>query len=343
MKQIVLTLTLTLVAATPFAVRGAENAPESLDRFSLGARFGMNFKADFHNSATFNSAGAGPATAGADHTYDDGGYVRVDSSGNAGGLTWNWGYQAASQVVGDTMQFHATQIGQSSRSDINGATDDPQFGTELTYQRVLGPLPLAHARWGLEAALGYTDLGLQNNSSGSGVGTTTTDTYQLNGVLPPSAGYNGTYSGPGALLGDTPTRTTASSVTTLNTHEKLSGNLYTIRLGPFAEVNFTPEFSLAVSVGLSLAPASVDYDFSERTTTAAGATSVVTGHASDNTFLYGGYVGATLRYDFDPCWGVFAGAQFQSVTDLDLSIGTRTAQLDQSATIYGTLGVSLRF
>lgn len=345
MKQIVLTftLTLTLVAGNPFAGSGAEDSPESLDRFSLGARFGMNFKADFRNSAALNSAAIGPATAGADHTYDDG-YVKLDSSGNAGGLTWNWGYQSASQVVGDTMQFHATQFGQPSRSDINGATDDPQFGTELTYQRILGHLPLGpHTRWGLEAALGYTILDLKDNSSASRVDTATTDTYQLNGVLPPSAGYNGTFSGPGALLGDTPARTTASSVTTISTHQKLSGNLYTIRLGPFAEVNFTPEFSLAVSVGLSLAPASVEYDFSESTTTAAGVTTVVAGHSSNNDFLYGPYVGATLRYDFNPCWGVFVGGQFQSVTDLEQTIGTRTARLDQSATVYGTLGVSLKF
>jgi len=346
MKQIVLSLTVTLAAAAPFALHG-EDLPENLDRLSLGARFGMNFKADFRNNTAFRAAGGsaaspGAATGGVDHNYDDG-YVRLDSSGNAGGLTWNWGYQTASQVAGNTMQFHATQAGTPSSPGLSDATDDPQFGTELTYQRILGRLPVTSGLWGFETGLGYTALSLQGDSSASRVDTTTTDTYQLNGVLPPSAGYNGTYTGPGALLGDTPTRASASSTTTLNTHEKLSGNLYSIRLGPFAEWELAHKLSLAASVGLTLAPASVEYDFSEVTTTSAGVTTVAGGHTDKNTFLYGPYVGVTLRYDFNPGCGAFVGAQFQSLNDLEESVGGHTGRLDQSATVYGILGFSLKF
>src|SRR4051812_11189102 len=124
MKRIVLSTTLTLAAASPFAF-GADF--ENPNRFSLGARFGMNFKAAFGNSAVVDP---GPAAAGANYNYNDG-YVRVDSSGNAGGLTWNWGYQNASQVVGGTMEFHAVQFDTPSGSANNNVTDDPQFGAEL--------------------------------------------------------------------------------------------------------------------------------------------------------------------------------------------------------------------
>ena len=58
---------------------------------------------------------------------------------------------------------------------------------------------------------------------------------------------------------------------------------------------------------------------------------------------YGPYVGVTLRYDFNPCCGAFVGAQFQSLNDLEQSIGGHTARLDQSATVYGTLGFGLKF
>ena len=340
-RRILLPLTFALAAVNPFTLCGAD-FPDSPDRLSLGARFGLNFKADFRNISVGNAV-PGAASGGVDHGYDDG-YVRVDSSGNAGGLTWNWGYQNSAQVVGDTMQFHATQAGTASGSDIRHATDDPQIGTELTYQRVIGSLPvLPHGQWGFEAALGYTYLDLRNNSTGTRLDTAITDTYQLNGVLPPSAGYNGTFNGPGALLSDTPTRASATSVSSLATHQKLSGQLYSLRLGPFAECNFTPNLSLAASVGITLAPASVDYDFTETSTVAGGGTSVVRGQSSKNDLLYGPYVGATLRYDFDSSWGVFIGAQFQSLTDMNLSIGSRTARLDQGATVYGTLGFSCRF
>jgi hypothetical protein len=332
MNRIILSTTLALVA-TPFSMHG-EDSLDNPNRFFLGPRFGMNFKADFHNNASyFNAVNPGPATPGADHTYNDG-YVLVDSSGNAGGLTWNWGYKNSSQVAGDTMQFHAIQSSSSS-----SATDDPQYGAELIYQRVIGRLPfLSSGRWGLEAGFGFTELDLRDNRSGTV--SVTTDTYQLNGVLPPSAGYNGTFSGPGALLGDTPMRTTMSAV--LTSQQKLSGQLFSLRLGPFAEWNFTPKLSLAASVGLTLAPTTVDYDFSETVTLASG-TFAASGHSSKTKLLYGPYVGGMLRYAFNKTWGVYVGAQFQNLTDLEQSVGGHTARLDPGATVYGTVGASWSF
>jgi hypothetical protein len=50
-----------------------------------------------------------------------------------------------------------------------------------------------------------------------------------------------------------------------------------------------------------------------------------------------------LRYDFDESWGVYAGAQFQSLTDLEQSIGARAARLNQGATFFLLAGVSFRF
>lgn len=339
MNRIVLSTTLVLVAATPFALPGADFS-ENPNRLSLGARFGFNFKADFQNNATVNP---GAAIPGVDHTYNDG-YVLLDSSGNAGGLTWNWGYQNAAQVVGDTMQFTAIASSSLSAAGNNQVTDDPQYGVELIYQRVLGHIGSGSSiHWGVEAGFSYTDLDLRDNRSATGPVTVTTDSFPLNGVIPPSAGYNGTFQGPGALLGDTPTRTTAASTANLTSHQKLSGQLYGIRLGPFAEWNFTPQLSLAASVGLTLAPSAVDYDFSETITLAGGGTTATSGHSSKNELLYGAYASALLRFDFSQQWGVYGGAQFQSLTSLEQSVGNHSARLDQNVTVYGVVGVSWRF
>jgi hypothetical protein len=54
-------------------------------------------------------------------------------------------------------------------------------------------------------------------------------------------------------------------------------------------------------------------------------------------------VSGVLRYDFTERWGVYVGAQFQSLNDLEQSIGARTARLDQGATVYGVMGASWRF
>jgi hypothetical protein len=294
------------------------------NRFSFGPTFGINFKADFHNNAN-----PGPTFPGGNHTYNDG-YVLADSGTGTDGLTQNWNYQNASQYSaanGGTMNFLA--VGSSS------VTGDPQYGGELIYQRVIGSLPFLSGDWGLEAGFGFTELDLRENG-----GTANVDSFPLNGVLPPGPGANGTSSEPSALLGDTPTRTAA----TLTGYQKLSGQMFSLRLGPFAEWKLTDKLSLAASVGLTLAPAMVDYDFSETATLArGGGTLVSNGHSSKTKLLYGPYVGAMLRYDFNKCWGVYVGARFQNLTDLNQSAGGRTARLDPGATIYATAGLTWKF
>lgn len=339
MNRILLSTTLALAAATPLASR-ADDAGDNLNRWSFGPRFGLNFKGSFKNNNAL--ANPGPAAGGANHFYNDG-YVKLDSSGDAGGTTWNWGYQNSSQVVGDTMQFHAVQQGGASGLGSSEATG-VQYGGEIIYQRIMGRVPgMTSVRWGLEGAFGYTDLDLRDNRNVTGPATLTTDTYQLNGVLPPGAGYQGTFQGPGTLLGDTPTRTSMSGLATLASHQKLTGQIFAFRVGPFAEWNLTEQLSLAASVGLTLAPACVDYDYSESVTFAGGSPTTVNGHSSKSDLLYGPYVSAMLRYDFSGNWGVFAGAQFQNLTDLKLSTGGRTATLDQGATVYLTAGATWRF
>ena len=336
MKRIIFSTTLAL-AATPFAMYGADylentNLLDNPNRLFFGPRFGVNFKADFHN----NAVNPGPATGDADHTYNDG-YVLVDSRGDAGHSTWNWGYQNASQVnsVNDTMQFHAIQS-----SSPFSATGNPQYGAELVYQRVIGSLPVLSGCWGLETGFGFTELDLRNN--GSGTVSVTTDAYSLNGVSPPSAGYNGTFSGPGTLLGDTPARTLAVPGT-VTSHQELSGQLFSIRLGPFAEWNFTPQLALDASVGLTVAPTMVNYNFSETVALSGGGTFAMSGDSTKIKLLYGPYVGGMLRYNFNKNWGVYVGVQFQNLTDLDQSVGGSTARLDPGFTVYGTAGASWSF
>ena len=101
---LMLTLTAGLFAPNLYAEdffipdKKAENASaDHSNWFSFGAQFGLNINARFKHVNNMSSASPGPAAGGGvNRTYDDGS-VGVDSSGNQGGQTWNWGYQNASQ------------------------------------------------------------------------------------------------------------------------------------------------------------------------------------------------------------------------------------------------------
>jgi hypothetical protein len=331
MKPLIFSATCVLAAAAPAIAQESEPVEvPNPNRFSLGAQVGFNFKANFTTSRTI----PGAVSPGVDHIYDDG-YVRVDSSDNTGGLTWNWGYERGVQVVGDTIEFHSIQ------SSTKESADEAQYGLDLTYQRLLGRF-FERGVWGFEAGFNYTDLDLRADRAPGGA-SLMTDSFALNGVLPPNAPYHGTFNGPGPLLGDTPTRTLSTDPVALTSDHRLSGPLFGFRFGPVAEWNFSRAFSIALSAGIALAPAIIDYDFTESITLQGGQTFSTRGHSSKTDLLYGNYVTALLRYSFNDHWSIYGGGQFQTLNDLEQTVGTRTAKLDAGSTLHGVLGVSWRF
>src|SRR3954452_12686060 len=93
------------VAADPVPDLALESvAPDSPNRFTLGARLGLNLKVDFRKVGAFSpqtDPGALP-TGSSDRFYDDA-YNRVDITGNNHGpgfehTTWFWGYDQANQI-----------------------------------------------------------------------------------------------------------------------------------------------------------------------------------------------------------------------------------------------------
>src|SRR5687768_240800 len=66
--------------------------------FRIGGSVGLNISGDFKTSGQLPVSGSspGPLAPRADHFYDDG-FVRVDNTGNAQGLTSFWGYDRADQ------------------------------------------------------------------------------------------------------------------------------------------------------------------------------------------------------------------------------------------------------
>src|SRR5262245_13863643 len=81
-----------------------------LNRVWGGPRAMFNVKAEFSHGVPFDP-GPGPGVSGVNRNYQNG-YVRVDDSDNAGGLTWNWGFHDIAgqppSVVGTTLQLRST-------------------------------------------------------------------------------------------------------------------------------------------------------------------------------------------------------------------------------------------
>src|ERR1022692_4620187 len=105
-----------VLAAVPLSVLAEDDNPSEWNHFGLDFRMGFNIQAKFTGPVVLAAPPPPSAGAAANRAYSDG-FVNVDSSGNAGNLTWNWGYQHASQVSGDTLLMHATSVSGASIND----------------------------------------------------------------------------------------------------------------------------------------------------------------------------------------------------------------------------------
>src|SRR5436190_1160656 len=185
-------------------VASAQN--DETNRISLSGRFGFNIKARFKGLSTLPPPGSTRTTPGGDnYNYDDG-YVLTDNSGNFGGQTWYWGYDnSAAQISGNNIIL--------SRSTLNGnagsttAKDDPSYGAELLYTRLISTKD--HLRLGFELAANYMNLSLSDSRTVAAGVTRTSYPFPFTpGTTPPSATpgepYQGSFEGPGFVIGDTP-------------------------------------------------------------------------------------------------------------------------------------------
>jgi hypothetical protein len=332
-----------LLAAASFAatnVIAQQTATSDPNWISLSPYLGFNISARFKHLGNVSPASQPGPTAGGgvDRTYDDG-FVRVDSSGNQGGLTWFWGYNNASQVQGDTLRMHS-----GASASANGALEkgnDPQMGFELAYGRRLGEVLRGH--WGLEAAFGFTDISIRDNRSLTGTGLLATDAYSLGGIVPPQAPYSGSFSGPGPLIGDAPTRTAASTSLLVTGKRTLDAQLYGLRLGPYFELPITKRFAARLGAGLAVAVVSSDFSFNETAAFASGPSVSRSGSNSNNDILAGGYFSGQLSYAVTERTSFFAGAQYQYLGKSSQSAAGGAAVLDLSHGIFVTLGVRLSF
>jgi hypothetical protein len=331
-------LTGALLCAT--AASAQQDQPVFLDstnRVTLSFRFGLNIHAKFTGIGT---------TAGPGNYYD--GYVLTDSTGNYLHYTSYWGYQNASQydLGANTFAFHKPS-GAGVPSSISDS-DNPYPGVELTYDRQLGVKEGWHnLRYGVEGALNYMPISMNNNSSYN-VGVTT-DTYAFGGVPGqiPVPGHQGLFSGnPGDPVLVVPGTSAPTPGGNLLTQNHFDADLWGGRLGPYVELPLTKKLALRLSGGLAVGLLNGSGSWQEKFTLPQSlGGNILTASGSGDNFdvLWGYYASLDATWQLNHRWGVAGAVQFQDLGTYSHDFGGRGVELDLSRSLFLELGVSYSF
>ncbi len=335
-------LTLALAACGSLVAADRTDSPVAGPyRISVNTRFFFNISSEVAHPGGPDLTG--PATGGGlDRRYDDGA-VLLDVSGNAGGRTWNWAYDNAAQVAGGAIEQHRT-VGprQGTTSDFD---TDPSFGGEIGWSWEISRFDIGkrEARAGLDIFAGWNQVSSSGGSLATGFQTTTTDRFALNGVVPPVAPYAGTFNGPGPLLSDSPTRSTATVAAASQFNGELDATLIGFRVGPWIEIPLSRKLTLSAGLGLSAVHVDGTFSFVEQLTLGVGAPTVVSTSVDRADWKSGFYIDSRLNWNLNAEWSVFVGAQFQHLGTFRIDALGRQGKIGLESAIGFTAGVGFNF
>ena len=315
-----------LVAVALLAPAAVSAEQPVTNRLTFSALFGLNISARFMSPG----GGAGPGTPrmtpdGDTYNYDDG-YVLTDVSGNFGGQTWYWGYDdSARQISGNTILLSrsTSAAGPSQSSD-----SDPDYGAELAFSHPLGAR--GNLRYGFEIAVNHLNLALHDDTGVSRI----TDAYPFTpGTTPPTAvpsdPYQGSFNGPGFIIGDTPV-----SSTTTTDRQRFASDIWGFRLGPYLELPIGERVNLWAGGGFA---------WTLMNNSVTWANTGGSGSSGDLGLLWGGYLSANASWQFSEHWNLVAGVQYQKLGTYRHTFSGRPVEVDFNNALLVTLGFGCSF
>ncbi|HEY8962348.1 MAG TPA: hypothetical protein VIM57_09095 [Luteolibacter sp.] len=333
----------------------AKSAPEIIaagtaSRWRVGASYApiLGLEAKFNGLGAFQSPFTPqPLGGGIDYDYDDG-FVHVDSSGNAGGQTWNWGYENDSQYDpsgSGSINFSITNSLSDGRVDEHdNANGFEAFAYYEMGKVAFAPLRDVNASWGFRGGLQYARVEMDNRASLSATLITTVDSFDLGGQIPPSAPYSGSFFGPGVLLSDSPTRSVVVGGAGLITGLRdLDADVFVTQFGSYLEVPLCRRFSVTAEGGVCLGIASGSYDFESSTTVTGLGTQTNAGHDSATRFLPGVYAGLSGIFHMNDDWSLQASGRYQYLKPFELGANGSDATLSFDSAFVVSLGVLYSF
>jgi len=254
------------------------------------------------------------------------------------GRTNTWSYDYASQLQANgnvTMSIYSGQVVDTGSHSANGM---PNLGVELLMDRDMGKLG-KHLKWAITAGFSIADIHSSTYASVPTQLTTTTDTYDLFGQIPPAPPYTspGTISqsvlnGNGQAVSSTGGSTSTQSVTqttllgnmplsrvpvvadVLSTNRYFTeGAYYTLRIGPTLIMPIGTHFKLSVSAGPDLIYSGSELNVLETLDIPENLQVPITDlYQKQNTrILPGYYVDVDMRYDLTDTAGFYVGNIYQ--------------------------------
>jgi hypothetical protein len=345
-----------VLAGTPDAEpsKGALVTPDpSPSRWRLGVGYAplVGLKTEFSGLGNFSpSFPTQPLGGGVDYNYDDG-FVRVDSSGNLGGETWNWGYENASQIDPSglgSVDYTLTRglADGSADEDGGGEMGVDVFGyLDMGAASIVPMLEKRGATWGFRGGFNYNHVDVDSRSTITSSTVTQTDRFSLNGTVPPPAPYRGgSFAGPGPLIGDSPTRSFGPGGSAMiSGSRELDVHLSVLSLGSYLELPVFTNFSLMFEGGLSAGIAAGSYDFQSRTSAPGLGSRTSSGSDSETSVLPGFYLGIEAIYQLNKNWGIQAGGRYQFMDEFELQSNGSSAALSFDSAFILSLGAVYSF
>jgi len=306
-----------------------------------GATIRMGYKVDFRDTAMPAPTGAGEFSNG---------FVLPSVSTNSP-LTWNWGYQDASQVQGNTLRFDrmndAPRVGR-----VDGGSEST-FGGEIRagFEALRFEVKDRQVRFGIEAGYSFGSLSMSASGSAQGTASYTAAGYSLlspNGEMltSPGAPYAGTFAGPGPLISRTPLfQQTSTGAGTSTLDMGLDADLHTFKLGPYFDIPLSPRWTAGFSFGYCTVLPDAEFRFTE-VTEFPGTTlpsSRVSRVVRRSDWQPGGYFEIRAHYDVTRRLSVFAAGEFLYNETLRFGDGGREAQIKMGGVYGGSLGARWAF
>lgn len=324
--------------------------PPAQSRWSVGIGYSTltNVDVEFAGIGGWRSPNpVPPSTPGIDRRYDDG-FNRLDSTGNGGGKTWNWGYENPSQYDPSGNGAISMSIFRSIGTGISDTdSDDWHPGMELFGYYDMGQVTgLSNgARWGFKIGFNWHPVDFNDANPTRTRFKAVSDTFQLNGVKPPKAPYSGSYFGPGPLLGDSASQTSSSNVGSgsVTGARRFTSNLFGLDLGPYIDFPIGSRFSARFEGGLTLVIASADYSQSSTTSFPGIPSQSAYAHASDTSLLGGAFIGGTMLFELTDKFSLYSGVRYQWVNDFEIRAGGSVATLNMGGGLLLNIGGIYRF
>jgi hypothetical protein len=326
--------TAALAATTPAHAQWTKH-------FRVGMQLAINVDAQLGVAGTQNI----PSQPG---MYDDG-YVLVDDTGNAQGVTTYWGYQNSSQYneQSDTLTFRRTDSITLPNSTTT-VDDSPYIGMEAVYG---GPITrLGQARLGWEVGYSFLPISISDRRTLNGTAAGIRPVYDTapfgQPIVMPPAGYNGGPSGeqqPAIVADPFQPIQGFSAPATISGPRTLDVSLHNIRFGPTLHWEFARRWAVQGSAGGAVGLVTGDYIFNETIAVQGGTTTFNAGKIGTSEFVYGGYVNGVVLFHVEEHGDIYAGLQFMTMSDSEVDESGRHARLNLGGAFSFLIGVNWPF